>query len=524
MSTQLYYSLSNPNQRASNTTPYSDNASFLSQPYRRSPPHQGFGPGGINMYNQQQIQSALYQQQQMEFAQQQAQLEMHLQLEQMRLQNLALQEQIMIGQVQAHQAHAQSQAEQQLHNAYYSANKAPNSVRVTFTQGQGGMLAERALARRQQAEADALYAQCYPNIEEEDDVLRELAHSHQFSVGPDRPNSLTPPAVVVSKPDEAFPLLATPDPLLARGPGHYQPANDAEPRFKVLPDQKPPVSQSQAPPPSLNKSDKSPGRNSPAPSIKKKFSDVVKSSARASSPSNSNAATAAKLNPFSSVFVPGSATTSDQEAVSAAPAAHTSPPPKVVSFNEPEPDSASNPVYRPPRSKSPPSAKVNAPASSTTPAVQHATAALPIRQPRGPAAEAELTNQNFASRIRKRAIKALATRPSNCSSPVSAVSPTNYQYHHQQQVLEALMMQQHPQHALGVAGYLESDLGFHPSMVSPGGIAHFIATARAREERHGYWEPVLYCQAWLLSILPWMSGLLLRLPVGLFFTDFQPIN
>ncbi|KAH9449987.1 hypothetical protein Pst134EA_026699 [Puccinia striiformis f. sp. tritici] len=349
MSAQLYYTIPNTNQRSPNAMSYPDNR-------RRSPPQQGFGPGGINMYHQQQIQSALYQQQQIEFAQQQAQLEMHLQLEQMRLQNLALQEQIMIGQAHAHQAHAQAQAEQQqqqqLHNTFYSTNKAPAQGRMTFTQGQGGMLAERALARRQQAEADALYAQCYPNVEEEDDVLRELGHAPPYSsVGSDRSSNLTPPAVVVSKPDEAFPLLASADSPFAKTSGfpkliNQQAATDSQPRSFAATLSKGSVSPASS-------VDNSQAKDTSVAPTKKKFSDVLKSSA-AKPPSqtsaNATAAPAPKLNPFSSVFVPGS--NSGPETEAAAPVTTASPPQKMVSFVEPTQDVAPVPgVYRAPRSQ-----------------------------------------------------------------------------------------------------------------------------------------------------------------------------
>ncbi|POV96422.1 hypothetical protein PSHT_15142 [Puccinia striiformis] len=441
------------------------------------------------MYHQQQIQSALYQQQQIEFAQQQAQLEMHLQLEQMRLQNLALQEQIMIGQAHAHQAHAQAQAEQQqqqLHNTFYSTNKAPAQGR------QGGMLAERALARRQQAEADALYAQCYPNVEEEDDVLRELGHAPPYSsVGSDRSSNLTPPAVVVSKPDEAFPLLASADSPFAKTSGfpkliNQQAATDSQPRSFAATLSKGSVSPASS-------VDNSQAKDTSVAPTKKKFSDVLKSSA-AKPPSqtsaNATAAPAPKLNPFSSVFVPGS--NSGPETEAAAPVTTASPPQKMVSFVEPTQDVAPVPgVYRAPGAKSPPTSVKGNRASSTplTSIIQLVPGGMPTRQPRGPAAEAELTNQNFATRIRKRAIgaiKTLGTRPPTSPSPVSSASANNYHYYQQQQMLEALMMQQHQQQALAAAGYVESDLGFHSAMHSSGGIAHLMATARAREERFGY--------------------------------------
>ncbi|KAI7939365.1 hypothetical protein MJO29_014101 [Puccinia striiformis f. sp. tritici] len=489
MSAQLYYTIPNTNQRSPNAMSYPDNR-------RRSPPQQGFGPGGINMYHQQQIQSALYQQQQIEFAQQQAQLEMHLQLEQMRLQNLALQEQIMIGQAHAHQAHAQAQAEQQqqqqLHNTFYSTNKAPAQGRMTFTQGQGGMLAERALARRQQAEADALYAQCYPNVEEEDDVLRELGHAPPYSsVGSDRSSNLTPPAVVVSKPDEAFPLLASADSPFAKTSGfpkliNQQAATDSQPRSFAATLSKGSVSPASS-------VDNSQAKDTSVAPTKKKFSDVLKSSA-AKPPSqtsaNATAAPAPKLNPFSSVFVPGS--NSGPETEAAAPVTTASPPQKMVSFVEPTQDVAPVPgVYRAPGAKSPPTSVKGNRASSTplTSIIQLVPGGMPTRQPRGPAAEAELTNQNFATRIRKRAIGAIKTlgiRPPTSPSPVSSASANNYHYYQQQQMLEALMMQQHQQQALAAAGYVESDLGFHSAMHSSGGIAHLMATARAREERFGY--------------------------------------
>ncbi|POW05481.1 hypothetical protein PSTT_09697 [Puccinia striiformis] len=461
MSAQLYYTIPNTNQRSPNAMSYPDNR-------RRSPPQQGFGPGGINMYHQQQIQSALYQQQQIEFAQQQAQLEMHLQLEQMRLQNLALQEQIMIGQAHAHQAHAQAQAEQQqqqqLHNTFYSTNKAPAQGRMTFTQGQGGMLAERALARRQQAEADALYAQCYPNVEEEDDVLRELGHAPPYSsVGSDRSSNLTPPAVVVSKPDEAFPLLASADSPFAKTSGfpkliNQQAATDSQPRSFAATLSKGSVSPASS-------VDNSQAKDTSVAPTKKKFSDVLKSSA-AKPPSqtsaNATAAPAPKLNPFSSVFVPGS--NSGPETEAAAPVT-TASPPSENGLRQGQ-QSLFDPVD-----------------------FYHPISGMPTRQPRGPAAEAELTNQNFATRIRKRAIgaiKTLGTRPPTSPSPVSSASANNYHYYQQQQMLEALMMQQHQQQALAAAGYVESDLGFHSAMHSSGGIAHLMATARAREERFGY--------------------------------------
>ncbi|KAA1132839.1 hypothetical protein PGTUg99_008884 [Puccinia graminis f. sp. tritici] len=491
MSAQLYYSIPNTNQRSPNAMPYPDSGAR-----RRSPPQQGFGPGGINMYHQQQIQTALYQQQQIEFAQQQAQLEMHLQLEQMRLQNLALQEQIMIGQVHAHQAHAQAQAEQQhqLHNTFYSTNKAPAPGRMTFTQGQGGMLAERALARRQQAEADALYAQCYPNVEEEDDVLRELGHGPSFSsVSSERSSNMTPPAVVVSKPDEAFPLLASADSLFGKAPGYPKLTNQqASADSQGVPSVVTP-SQGSVSPSSLT--DNSQAKDSPVAPVKKKFSDVVKSSAVKPAPaapatSNVTAVPPPKLNPFSSVFVPGSNNSPESEA----PAVFTkaSPTQKVVSFTEPTPEATSAAaVYRAPRAKSPPSAKGNRVSSTPLPApsIQSVPGGMPTRQPRGPAAEAELTNQNFATRIRKRAIGAIKTlgpRPPTSPSPVPAASANNYHYYQQQQMIEALMMQQHQQQALAAAGYVDSDLGFHSAMHSSGGIAHLMATARAREERFGY--------------------------------------
>lgn len=477
---------------------------------RRSPPQQGFGPGGINMYHQQQIQTALYQQQQIEFAQQQAQLEMHLQLEQMRLQNLALQEQIMIGQVHAQQAHAQAQAEQQqrqLHNTFYSTNQAPTPGRLTFTQGQGGLLAERALARRQQAEADALYAQCYPNAEEEDDVLRGLGGSiSHYSGTSDTPHNLTPPAVVVSKPDEAFPLLvptdssfpqlsgankAIKDPSQSRATpdGHFSSPSSAPSSVFGL-------SQGSGSPPTLSEELNS--TSSPPLLIKKKFSDVVKSTlpSKPASSSNSNPSTAApapKLNPCSSVFVPGSTSGPDVEPVNLTTAvAETSPPQKVVLFADHHSDGGSFPgVYRAPRSKSPPCLKPGNRITSapSIPVTQPVAGAMPTRQPRGPAAEAELTNQNFATRIRKRAIgaiKTLGSRPPTSPSPISAASSPNYQYLQQQQMLEALMMQQHQQQALAAAGYIDSDLGFHSNTVPSSGIAHLMATARAREERFGY--------------------------------------
>ncbi|WAQ92998.1 hypothetical protein PtA15_18A54 [Puccinia triticina] len=495
MSAQLYYSIPNTNQRSPSTMAYSDNSGLLAGARRRSPPQQGFGPGGINMYHQQQIQTALYQQQQIEFAQQQAQLEMHLQLEQMRLQNLALQEQIMIGQAHAHQAHAQAQAEQQqqLHNTFYSTNKAPAPGRMTFTQGQGGMLAERALARRQQAEADALYAQCYPNVEEEDDVLRELGHGPPFSsVSSERSSNLTPPAVVVSKPDEAFPLLASADAMFSKAPGFPKLTNQhASLDFQTDSLSATPSLGSVSPPSST---DNSQTKDSAAVPIKKKFSDVLKSSAPKSTPTppaNSNATTGPppKLNPFSSVFVPGSNNSPESEAP--APVSKSSPTQKVVSFTEPAPESAASPgVYRAPRAKSPPSAKGNrVSVTPLAPTLQSVPGGMPTRQPRGPAAEAELTNQNFATRIRKRAIGAIKTlgpRPPTSPSPVSTASATNYHYYQQQQMLEAMMMQQHQQHALAAAGYVDSDLGFHSAMHSSGGIAHLMATARAREERFGY--------------------------------------
>ncbi|PLW38443.1 hypothetical protein PCASD_10339 [Puccinia coronata f. sp. avenae] len=481
MSAQLYYSIPNSTQRSPNPMSYPDNSGLLNGARRHSPPQQGFGPGGINMYHQQQIQTALYQQQQIEFAQQQAQLEMHLQLEQMRLQNLALQEQIMIGQVHAHQAHAQAQAEQQqLQNTFYSTNKASVPGRMTFTQGQGGMLAERALARRQQAEADALYAQCYPNVEEEDDVLRELGHGPFSSVSSERSSNLTPPAVVVSKPDEAFPLLASTESSFTKAPAASQAVSSVV--NLSLGSVSPPTSTG-------NSQDKA----SCAVPIKKKFSDVVKSSAvKLNTSVNSNATTAPgpKLNPFSSVFVPGS----NGSAESDGPASGTkaSPTQKVVSFTEPAPEAASAPAaYRAPRTKSPPNANTSrVPSTPATPLLQLVPGGMPTRQPRGPAAEAELTNQNFATRIRKRAIgaiKTLGSRPPTSPSPVSAATATNFHYYQQQQMIEALMMQQHQQQALAAAGYVDSDLGFHSAMnSSSGGIAHLMATARAREERFGY--------------------------------------
>jgi len=482
MSAQLYYAIPNTNQRSPNPMAYHDNSALINNVRRHSPSQQGFGPGGINMYHQQQIQTALYQQQQIEFAQQQAQLEMHLQLEQMRLQNLALQEQIMIGQVHAHQAHAQAQAEQQqFQNTYYSTNKPSGPGRMTFTQGQGGMLAERALARRQQAEADALYAQCYPNVQEEDDVLRELGHGPVSSVSSERSSNLTPPAVVVSKPDEAFPLLASVDSPFAKSTGYPKLTNQHTPGN---------ISQGSVSPP--NSTDQPQVEASPPVPIKKKFSDVVKSSAvkpNTSANSNTAASPAPKLNPFSSVFVPGSTGGPESEAPTSA--AKASPAPKVVSFTEsaPEPVAASE-VYRAPRAKSPPSSKGSKPASNPPAASsQLVPGGMPTRQPRGPAAEAELTNQNFATRIRKRAIGAIKTlgpRPPTSPTPASAANATNYHYYQQQQMLEALMMHQHQQQALAAAGYVDSDLGSHSAMNSAGGIAHLMATARAREERFGY--------------------------------------
>lgn len=445
------------------------------------------------MYHHQQVQTALYQQQQIEFAQQQAQLEMHLQLEQMRLQNLALQEQIMIGQAQA-----QAQAEQQLHNTFYSTNKAPVSNRLNFTHAQGGLLAERALARRQQAEADALYAQCYPNLDEEDDVLRELGRAPQYSISSDHSSNLTPPAVVVSKPDEAFPLLALVDTPSAKSLGNSKldERNSENRLFSQVTD---PASNVGSP-----NSAQLAKNNNPsvaAPLAKKKFSDVVKASPPPSSkttlpnPVNStaNPATAPKLNPFSSVFVPSSNTGSENEATSVAPNVNTSSPPsKTVSFTEPEPQQTSpttSGIYRAVQSKSPPTNKAaRTTPASMTPTIQATVGATPTRQPRGPAAEAELTNQNFATRIRKRAIgaiKTLGTRPASSPSPLSVASSANMQHYQQQQMLEALMMQQHQQQALAAAGYLNSNAGFYPNMAS-GGIAQLMATARAREERFGY--------------------------------------
>jgi len=445
----------------------------------------------MNMYQQQQLQAALYQQQQLEFAQQQAQLEMHLQLEQMRLQNLALQEQIMVGQVRAHQqAQAQAQAEQ-LRGGFHAARNAPAGGRLNFTHSQGGIFAERALARRQQAEADALYARFHPNEQEEDDLLQDLP-SHVQRGSADRGQSLTPPALVFSKPDEAFPVLAssaaatiTPASTSPKVTSKSHQHTDSDSSASTV------GSLSSFTTRSLQNSecDNHEGESKPdkATPPKKKFSEVVKASAAKVAPAASKSAISVnttappKLNPFSSVFVPGSASSTNSSPKQSGVEKSARSSPTATATNSPAPASAaSTPAASPPallyravRSKSPPGSASNttrAPAarsvSNSLPAV--VLGAMPVRQPRGPAAEAELTNQNFATRIRKRAIKALGARPS--PSP----TPTQFQFH--PQIFENTMIQPQQQ-------YLDiGETGLHHGMMSPG-LAQLMAAARAREER-----------------------------------------
>lgn len=502
MSTELYYSV--PINHNIQSAQANQVARAEAAQARQAHSAQGFGPGGINMYHQQQLQAALYQQQQVEFAQHHAQLEMHLQLEQMRLQNLALQEQIMIGQVHAHQQ-AQVQAEQQLRNTLYASAK-PQTSRPTFNHAQGGMLAERALARRQQAQADALYAQYYPQPDEHQaDSLHDSSPPLQVRSHGDRTGSQSPPAVVVSRPDEVFSVFA---------PAEAKPVRITPAAPKVTTQAHRSVSAAATV--ETRKSPSSPAtatvQHTPMVTPGKKFSEVVKSSPpaanvavakSASALSISTTTLAPKLNPFSSVFVPASATSGSSSDMDPTPVtASTSQTEASTPASE---DCLDTPtmcqggplnIYRGSRANSPPASKptrhVSAPMSSTI--VQSLMGAMPTRQPRGPAAEAELTNQNFATRIRKRAIGAIrvmGSRPSTASDPPSAThSIAGYPHLQQQQLLEAMMVQQQQQHQqqqlMMAAGYLEADMGFHPSMVSPGGIAHLMATARAREERYGF--------------------------------------
>lgn len=453
----------------------------------------GYAPATMNMYQQQQIQAALYQQQQLEFAQQQAQLEMHLQLEQMRLQNLALQEQIMVGQVRAHQqAQAQAQAEQ-LRGGYVARN-APAGARLNFSHSQGGIFAERALARRQQAEADALYARFHPNEQEEDDLLQDLP-SHTQRGPADRGQSLTPPALVFSKPDEAFPVLApsaaatitsatTSPKVTSKSHQHTDSDSSASTVGSLSSFTTRSLQNSEC---DNHEGESKPDKTTPP---KKKFSEVVKASATKVAPAASkssisvNTTVPPKLNPFSSVFVPGSASsTNSSPKQSAVEKSASSSPPATVTSSPAPASTASTPVASPPallyravRSKSPPVGPSNttrAPAgrsvSNSLPAV--VMGAMPVRQPRGPAAEAELTNQNFATRIRKRAIKALGARP------LPSPTPTQFQFH--PQLFDNLMIQPQQQ-------YLDmGETGIHSGMMSPG-LTQLMAAARAREERFGY--------------------------------------
>ncbi|KAH9824842.1 hypothetical protein DFH28DRAFT_1116988 [Melampsora americana] len=495
MSTELYYTVSNNNQTAPDSMAYSSDHNAYVHGLRRGPSQQqaGFAPGAMNMYQQQQIQAALYQQQQLEFAQQQAQLEMHLQLEQMRLQNLALQEQIMVGQVRAHQqAQAQAQAEQ-LRSGFHSPRNAPASGRLNFTQSQGGIFAERALARRQQAEADALYARFHPNEQEEDDLLQDLPSHAQRGHG-DRGQSMTPPALVFSKPDEAFPVLA-PSAAATISTASTSPKVTSKSHQHTDSDSSASTvgSLSSFTTRSLQNSecDNHEGESKPDKSTppKKKFSEVVKSSASKATPPPSKSAISVnttappKLNPFSNVFVPGSASSTNSSPKPSAIEKPASSSPIATATNSPAPATASTPVADPPavlyravRSKSPPVGSSNTPRAPAARSVSNSlpgiiVGAMPIRQPRGPAAEAELTNQNFATRIRKRAIKALGARPS--PSP----TPTQFQFH--PQLFDNLMIQ--PQQQFLDIG----DSGIHHGMMSPG-LAHLMAAARAREERFGY--------------------------------------
>ncbi|CAH7676820.1 hypothetical protein PPACK8108_LOCUS11928 [Phakopsora pachyrhizi] len=489
---------------------YTDRASLLAGSHERQPiSRQGnVGPRGMNLYHQQQLQEALYQQQQIEFAQQQTQLEMHFQLEQMRLQNLALQEQIMLGQVQAQQQ-SQAQAENQLRSTLYASAKPMGSNRLNLTQSQGSVLAERALARRQQAEADALYHHYYPGPEESIGAAEASLADAQLLELQSRHGTPSPPAVVVSKPGASFPVFAPaqtsavkispPAPKLTtksqkqielEAAGKNLSDNSALPGLHNSANGKDSVS--------------SAAKNAPMVTPGKKFSEVVKSSPVSDASLSGLASAAAKLNPFSSVFVPGSNGGSEQEQ---APAVS----PEVNELTRKNSDSSSQSecserniasitsaapsnVYRAPKSKTPPSSTkaaasriVSAPLANMP--SQSLSCAMPTRQPRGPAAEAELTNQNFATRIRKRAIGAIKTLgPRQPASP--GLLPSNaasYQYYQQQQhLLDALIVQQQQQQVLAAAGFLDTDPGYYSSMVSPGGIAHLMATARAREERFGY--------------------------------------
>ncbi|KAG0150771.1 hypothetical protein CROQUDRAFT_668382 [Cronartium quercuum f. sp. fusiforme G11] len=541
MSTELYYTVSNPNQSSPDPSMgyMSDRSALLHGLRNRASAQQqaNFGHGGINMYQQQQIQAALYQQQQLEFAQQQAQLEMHLQLEQMRLQNLALQEQIMIGQVHAHQqAQAQAQAEQYRGTFHHQSQKAPGAGRLNFGHSQiGSSFAERALARRQQAEADALYAQYYPNEQEEDELLQEMPLHAQRS---ERGESQTPPALVFSKPDEAFPILAsasaapapiTAGPTLTSKAHQHTDSGSSVSTFGSLSSfttRSPEISESELAEAAAGEG----GRLKPAKAVsassppKKKFSDVVKSSpAPAAKPTaeskhsapviSVNTAVAPKLNPFSSVFVPGSGSSpaSSTAAEKVTPSRADSPAivsasslsvgsnksvstPTTVESCAPAPAPAAG-LYRAVRSKSPPTSLANgarAPASrsasSSLPPV--VMGAMPMRQPRGPAAEAELTNQNFATRIRKRAIGAIKTLGARVPGGLSSSpTPTSFHFHPQiqQSMIEGLLHQQAQAQAAGFHPFLEVEQapGYPHGMVSPG-LAHLMVAARAREERFGY--------------------------------------
>lgn len=486
----------------------------LLQQQQQQPPQQQQNPFANMSLLQQQQMMALYQQQQLELAQQQAQLEMQLQLEQMRLQNLAcaplsiqltrpltcrvvdsLQEQIMLGQVAQAQVQAQAQADlQQRQGQQGTGNRF----------AQGGVLAERALARRQ-AQWEAAQQQqqkMQPEADEATEVdqvspLRRLpqnstpqhqqqpkfqagghhrraSSSNSFLSSPTSPIDplSTTPALVLSKPGESFPTPATANvspTLTGIGSGrvtrvshhHTDSGSSASTQSSLS---------------SLLQSERS-GNDTPSSevvSFDQKLAYVAANpNAAASSPiveaqhrRGSNGSNGSpqfhdspKLNPFSTVFIPGS--TSTPAAAKLSNGSSVSPPGSS--------GGQGGFAYRGPRSGTPPSN--GSPATRNgrggTP-VSASLGAMAIRQPRGPPThESELEAQNFNSRIRRRAvaaIKALGVR--------LPASPTLSQDGQQQQ----------PGGGSRKASLDPEASAFQLPMLSPG-LSAIMAATRARGER-----------------------------------------
>lgn len=430
---------------------------------------------------QQQLQvaqmQAMYQQQQYDLAQQQAALELQLQLEQFRLQNLALQEQIMRGQVAQAQAQAEAEAalQQRLgeRNVYTAPLKSAALIGSRgFAAAQGGVLAERALARRnlqQEQQQTPVHQQVY----------RGHHHRRQSSTGSylssstshHDPNAPTP-ALILSKPGEAFPI-SSPASMSVVSHKHSDSdgssassAQSSLDAFLSSRGQGSDESFVDSPASEITSFANSMSVNAnPSVPVKGTAEDAWKPEATSPPSNNETGSPKPKLNPFSSVFVPASMSHSATAAPSVA-----APAPVLVA-------PAVRGVYRAPRSGSPPSGTSSplgrlaggtrlSPTATGTAAVF----ALATRQPKGPPSHAEeIESQNFNSRLRKRAIGAI--RNLNLV-PRSPTAPSVAQFG---SVALPFEWQQQQQVQYSVPSHMQ------PMQMTPG-LAALMQATRTREE------------------------------------------